>query len=69
MYKYIKAYNYGYEEGIKSCIYDYKKNKLKYLKNKKSKKCISVLYDIGYIDGYNKTNFILKNNLFLYEKK
>lgn len=68
MYKYIRAYEYGYEEGIKSGIYDFKKNIHRYYKNKKEKECISILYDIGYIDGYKKTIYCLKNNLPLYKK-
>lgn len=68
MYKYIRAYSYGYDEGIKTAKKDFKRKKYNHYKNKKYKECISLLYDIGYIEGYMKTIYCLKNNLSLYKK-
>ena len=59
MYKYIKAFELGFIEGLK----DAKNNNYKYKKFKKlyDKDIISKLYDIGYIKGYKKLSF-KKNN-------
>lgn len=61
MYKYIKAYNYGYEEGIKKARNDFYNKKAKYKKIKNNYE--PLIYDIGYIEGYNKMLFFLKNNI------
>lgn len=65
MNKYVKFYNTGYIEGIKSAKYYYKKNNKKYIKRKED--YYSKFYDCGYIQGYNKTIYLLKNNLLIRE--
>ena len=67
MYKYIKSYKMGYNEGIKDAYNDYINNKKKEFIKIDKKIIMSKLYDAGYIDGYNyfyynTLNFI-KNNV------
>ena len=50
MYKYIKAYELGYNEGIKNSLISNNKK----FKKIDDKDILSKLYDIGYIDGYIK---------------
>lgn len=59
MYKYIKSYELGYIEGIKDALKD--KNKI--FKKINELEIMSKLYDMGYINGYNKCITYLKNNL------
>ncbi len=54
MYKYIKSYNLGYNEGIRDAINDKKINKIKKFKKIDEKTIMAKLYDVGYINGYNK---------------
>jgi len=53
MYKYIKAYKMGYNEGIKDSFKDFLNNKNKKFKYIKDYDILSKLYDIGYINAYN----------------
>ena len=63
MYKYIKAYELGYNEGIKETLI----NKNKKFKKIDDREILSKLYDIGFINGY--TNFIkCFNKSFNYKK-
>ncbi len=63
MYKYIKAYTLGYNEGIKDALIDKEKNKVKKFKKIDEKIIMSKLYDVAYIKGYNKfINIEIKNN-------
>ncbi len=58
MYKYIKAFQMGYLEGIDDAVKNnYKERKFKKIDDKE---ILSKLYDIGYIKGYKKITF--KNN-------
>ena len=67
MYKYIKSYKLGYKEGYKDSKEDYLNNKRKKFIEIDKKEVLSKLYDIGYIDGYNKfinsTLNLNKNNV------
>ena len=54
MYKYKRAYKYGYNEGIKDATNDLNKNNIKKYKEIDDTFILSRLYDIGYIEGYNK---------------
>lgn len=67
MYKYIKSYKLGFKEGYKDSKVDYLNNKRKKFINIDKKEVLSKLYDIGYIDGYNKfinsTLNLNKNNV------
>ena len=54
MYKLIKAYKLGYEEGIKDAYRDSFLYKKKKYKKPNYIEIMSKLYDIGYIEGYNK---------------
>ena len=51
MYKYYRAYKIGFNEGLKDAINN---KKIKYFKKINDKEILSKLYDIGYIEGYNK---------------
>lgn len=54
MYKYIKAMQSGFFEGSKDAINDFEKKKHKSFKKIDDFEIKSKLYDIGYIEGYNK---------------
>ncbi len=64
MYRYIKAYELGYTEGIKDSLYDLKNNKMKKFKNINKNEIMSKLYDIGYIDGYTRFYKNIKKESF-----
>lgn len=51
MYKYYRAYKLGFNEGLKDAINSKKNRKFKKINDKE---VLSKLYDIGYIEGYNK---------------
>ena len=59
MYKYIKAYELGFIEGIKDAL----KEENKTFKEINELDIMSKLYDVGYISGYIKCINYLKNNL------
>lgn len=59
MYKYIKAYELGFIEGIKDAL----KEENKTFKKINELEIMSKLYDAGYITGYIKCINYLKNNL------
>lgn len=59
MYKYIKAYELGFIEGIKDAL----KKENKTFKKINELDIMSKLYDVGYITGYMKCINYLKNNL------
>ncbi len=59
MYRYIKSYELGFIEGIKDAL----KYENKIFKKINELEVMSKLYDIGYIDGFNKCLNYLKNNL------
>lgn len=52
MYKNIKYYDMGYQDGMKMAIKDNLTNTSRKFKIIKTKELKSQLYDIGYIDGY-----------------
>ena len=64
MYRYIKAYELGYTEGIKDSLYDLRNNKMKKCKNINKNEIMSKLYDIGYIDGYTRFYKNIKKESF-----
>lgn len=59
MYKYIKAYELGFIEGIKDAL----KEENKTFKKINELDIMSKLYDVGYISVYIKCINYLKNNL------
>ena len=59
MYKYIKAYELGFIEGIKDAL----KEENKTFKKINELDIMSKLYDVGYITGYIKCINYRKNNL------
>lgn len=59
MYKYIKSYELGFIEGLKDAL----KDSTKIFKKINELEVMSKLYDIGYINGYNKCINYLKKNL------
>ena len=63
MYKYIKSYKIGFNEGIKDAF----RNGNKKFKKIEDKEIISKLYDIGYVSGYTKIRKYI-NNSFNYKK-
>ncbi len=63
MYKYIRAYNIGFNEGIKCAYKDLKNIKKRNFKYINDKEILSKLYDIGFIKGYKK---IVKYNTLNY---
>ena len=67
MYKFFKAYELGNYEGIKSALEDYYNSKIKKFKNIDDEEVLSKLYDIGYINGYNKFIKYI-NSSFNYKK-
>jgi len=66
MNKCINVYSLGYKEGMNSAKYDYNRNKRNYIKRHNNIKYLSIIYDYGYIDGYNKMMNLLKKNLLNY---
>ncbi len=64
MYKYIKAYQIGYNQGIIEAVKDYNSNKKKVFKKLNDKNIRYKLYDAGFIDGYNKTYKNITLNLY-----
>ena len=62
MYKYLNAYQMGYDEGIKEAYKS--KNNYKKFKHLDDKNILAHLYDIGYICGYNKFTKYIKNTTF-----
>ena len=67
MYKYIESYEMGYEDGINDALNDYYSNSEKKFKIIEDIDILSKLYDVGYINAYNK--FIKYINCsFNYEK-
>lgn len=68
MYKYIKVYNLGFEEGIKDAYNDINSERLKMYKNKYDKQTLSKIYDIGYIDGYRRISNVIKKSLYFNKK-
>lgn len=64
MYRYIKAYELGYIEGIKDSINDLRNNKIKRFKNINKNEIMSKLYDIGYINGYTRFYRNIKKESF-----
>ena len=63
MKKYLKIYNIAYEEGINNAIEDLSKNKRKVFKELDDLEIKSLIYDLGYINGYNRVYFIIKKYL------
>ncbi len=63
MYKYIKAKELGYQEGVICAIEDKKNNIKKKLTKVDSMDIMSKLYDEGFIEGYNTHYKFIKNNL------
>ena len=63
MKRYLKIYNIAYEEGIKNAIEDLSKNKRKVFKEKDDIELKSQIYDVGYINGYNRVYYIIKKYL------
>lgn len=63
MKRYLKIYNIAYEEGIKNAIEDLSKNKRKVFKEKDDLELKSQIYDVGYINGYNRVYYIIKKYL------
>ena len=67
MYKFIRAYEKGFNEGIKDALKDKKQKRCKKFKKIDEIIIESKLYDIGYIKGYsifnkNNINTTLKSN-------
>lgn len=62
MYKYIKIYSMGFEDGVKDAKYDFLKRKSRKFIKIKDQDIKSKLYDIGYIKGYRKFNKSLSFN-------
>ncbi len=54
MKRYYKAYNIGFKIGKKDARIDYLNNNIKNFKKIDDKEIKALLYDIGYIKGYNK---------------
>ena len=63
MKTYIKIYNLAYEEGINNAIEDLSKNKRKIFKEVEDIELKSQIYDLGYINGYNRVYFRIKKYL------
>lgn len=68
MKKLLKIYNFGYEEGMLCAIDDIERNKRKCFKKIDKKIILSNLYDLGYIDGYNRFYFVYKKHLYFKNK-
>lgn len=54
MYNYNKIYKLGFLEGTKKAIEDKKSKKQTKFKNINELDIVSKIYDIGFIDGYNR---------------
>lgn len=63
MKNYIKIYNIAYEEGIQNAIEDISKNKRKIFREIEDLELKSQIYDLGYINGYNRVYHIIKKYL------
>ncbi len=50
----FNSYKYGYISGYKDAVNDLKTNSIKKTKKINDKELKSLLYDYGYINGYNK---------------
>ena len=50
----FNSYKYGYVSGYKDAENDLKNNSIKRIKRINDKELKSLLYDYGYINGYNK---------------
>lgn len=61
MYRYIKANKDGFVEGSKTAMEDIKNNKVRKFKKIDDFEIKSKLYDIGYIEGYNRYYKYIKN--------
>lgn len=53
MYKYIRCYKLGYEEGYQKALEDRKISKIKKFIDIDDYLIMAKLYDIGFINGYN----------------
>lgn len=60
MYRYIRCYKMGYEEGYQKALEDKEKSKIRKFIEIDDYLIMAKLYDIGFINGYN--NY-LKNSL------
>lgn len=58
MYKYFRVYELGFYEGFKDAIKDLERKSFSEIN---ILDIMSKLYDIGYIDGYNKCFNYIKN--------
>lgn len=63
MKRYLKIYKIAYEEGINNAIEDLSKNKRKIFKDDEDVELKSQIYDLGFIDGYNRVYDIIKKYL------
>ena len=64
MYKYKRAKKLGFEDGKNDFMYDIKNNNIKKLKVVDENKILSDIYDLGYVEAYNK----FKNKYFRKKK-
>ena len=53
MYKYIRCYKLGYEEGYQKALEDSEKSKINKFIEIDDYLIMAKLYDIGFINGYN----------------
>lgn len=58
MYKYIRCYKIGYEEGYQTAKLDQKNRKIRKFIEIDDYLIMAKIYDAGYIDGYN--NYLKK---------
>lgn len=63
--KYLKIYNKGFEQGMIQAFDDIKNNKIKEFKIINDKEIKAKIYDIGYIKGYKKLVYKIKNTLLI----
>ncbi|MGM9877968.1 MAG: hypothetical protein ACI33S_04885 [Bacilli bacterium] len=68
MYKYLKIFNKGFEEGVMQAFEDLKNDRTKDFKSIDDIEIKSKMYDIGFIKGYKKFTYKNKNNL-LFDRK